>query len=697
MTPANILAHINDLRTALRDAPTPPKAILDFAAEVCSYAGFPPTTEKLDDAHRELGLLYGIAAPTPDQLVVLIDGVKAGRLPYAILGDALQRALSSCPDAMGPSSLAEAGLRKARAELTNNVNVDLDLGTAPSLALVFWVLAKHVVDAVRLDTRNWRGQAERAEADLVEMTQKYDLAVAGRRYDEIVAGRNPSPLRSLVDRFAVGLYQKLVETHQKRGYPDDHHPWMSDRWADDLRAQLRRHVGKGDPLDVAAYCAFAWHHGWSLASDTPITDAVTTEEFALLRDAALNLAMPDGFKLEKHTGTAGGITYVAASPISAHSMGDTRDPWNAVKAAWEAHIAVTTKTFPEDVIAVRDAALTRAMPDGFTLGSRSTPQGTMYEASTVGGGNVEDVEPWNVVKRTWRECKSMKLAEALDEVDRLKAKLSIAEDALRKSVEERRGLPPRLHVALPTMRCEGNIFVVNGGTVHVRGNVQDDAGDVAPSHDPELGRDKPATSGFAARVNEVMGGYEGASENDLLELLERRLGEADKLLATAEKADDAAAFWRSVCVVLDWPEENPPPADLAGFISDRATAQRLSAELEGAAAGRAGRRGLGYALEHLLERAEFCGRFSPETAEARLMNDPPGLSVRVFNIAIADSDGIHVRWQIHRTTGDVETPIAVGPARYADEAPLLYMIGRARAWAMHGDVTSDLTTPPATP
>lgn len=24
---------------------------------------------------------------------------------------------------------------------------------------------------------------------------------------------------------------------------------------------------KGDPLDVAAYCAFAWHHGWPTATD----------------------------------------------------------------------------------------------------------------------------------------------------------------------------------------------------------------------------------------------------------------------------------------------------------------------------------------------------------------------------------------------------------------------------------------------
>lgn len=64
---------------------------------------------------------------------------------------------------------------------------------------------------------------------------------------------------ALVDRFAVALKQKLAKAEYKYGYSDG---WLADDWRDDLIAKLAEHVQKGDPRDVAAYCAFAWHHGW---------------------------------------------------------------------------------------------------------------------------------------------------------------------------------------------------------------------------------------------------------------------------------------------------------------------------------------------------------------------------------------------------------------------------------------------------
>lgn len=68
----------------------------------------------------------------------------------------------------------------------------------------------------------------------------------------------------LVDRFAVALKDKLAKAEAKYGYTDG---WLSDDWQDDLKRKLREHVFKGDPRDVAAYCAFAWHHGWSVGFD----------------------------------------------------------------------------------------------------------------------------------------------------------------------------------------------------------------------------------------------------------------------------------------------------------------------------------------------------------------------------------------------------------------------------------------------
>lgn len=62
----------------------------------------------------------------------------------------------------------------------------------------------------------------------------------------------------LVNRFARALAEKLSAAEKKYGYSDG---WSSPDWMDECRAHLVEHVAKGDPRDVAAYCAFLWHHG----------------------------------------------------------------------------------------------------------------------------------------------------------------------------------------------------------------------------------------------------------------------------------------------------------------------------------------------------------------------------------------------------------------------------------------------------
>jgi hypothetical protein len=61
----------------------------------------------------------------------------------------------------------------------------------------------------------------------------------------------------LVDRFAKRLLAKLRLAHAngRRG-------WEKDDWEKDCQQGLLRHLEKGDPRDVAAYCAFMDHHGW---------------------------------------------------------------------------------------------------------------------------------------------------------------------------------------------------------------------------------------------------------------------------------------------------------------------------------------------------------------------------------------------------------------------------------------------------
>lgn len=66
----------------------------------------------------------------------------------------------------------------------------------------------------------------------------------------------------LVARFAEALAEKLYDAQEKYGYSNG---WIDPGWMDECRASLIEHVHKGDPRDVAAYCAFLWHHGESTA------------------------------------------------------------------------------------------------------------------------------------------------------------------------------------------------------------------------------------------------------------------------------------------------------------------------------------------------------------------------------------------------------------------------------------------------
>lgn len=87
----------------------------------------------------------------------------------------------------------------------------------------------------------------------------------------------------LVDRFAEALKDKLAKAERKYGYQDG---WRDPSWRDALLAKLREHVGKGDPRDVAAYCAFAWHHGWSISE-------AAGDDLRTVIDEIVSLTAPD--------------------------------------------------------------------------------------------------------------------------------------------------------------------------------------------------------------------------------------------------------------------------------------------------------------------------------------------------------------------------------------------------------------------
>lgn len=79
---------------------------------------------------------------------------------------------------------------------------------------------------------------------------------------EVPEGLHPAT-RDLIAGFAKALAEKLHAAEKKYGYSDG---WLSQDWEEECRAHFLAHIGKGDPRDVAAYCAFMWKRGWQTIS-----------------------------------------------------------------------------------------------------------------------------------------------------------------------------------------------------------------------------------------------------------------------------------------------------------------------------------------------------------------------------------------------------------------------------------------------
>jgi hypothetical protein len=87
-------------------------------------------------------------------------------------------------------------------------------------------------------------------------------------------------LEDLVARFSKALLAKL-----KLARANGRSGWEFDDWEEHCQAGLLRHLAKGDPRDVAAYCAFMWHHGWA----TKAADRQSQAESAALTQSERKL------------------------------------------------------------------------------------------------------------------------------------------------------------------------------------------------------------------------------------------------------------------------------------------------------------------------------------------------------------------------------------------------------------------------
>lgn len=97
----------------------------------------------------------------------------------------------------------------------------------------------------------------------------HEVAVACATAEQALEKAQQSPVmplglhpdtKKLVTNFCTALAEKLYKAQLKYGYDTD---WKQDGWTSQCQAHFHQHIAKGDPRDVAAYCAFMWWHGWS--------------------------------------------------------------------------------------------------------------------------------------------------------------------------------------------------------------------------------------------------------------------------------------------------------------------------------------------------------------------------------------------------------------------------------------------------
>ncbi|WP_310946309.1 hypothetical protein [Klebsiella quasipneumoniae] len=100
-------------------------------------------------------------------------------------------------------------------------------------------------------------QCLESNSTLVEALEKAQQAPS------MPLGLHPDTQKLVAD-FCTAIAEKLYKAQLKYGYDTD---WKQDGWPSQCQAHFHQHIAKGDPRDVAAYCAFMWWHGWSTKPD----------------------------------------------------------------------------------------------------------------------------------------------------------------------------------------------------------------------------------------------------------------------------------------------------------------------------------------------------------------------------------------------------------------------------------------------
>lgn len=155
------------------------------------------------------------------------------------------------------------------------------------------------------------------------------------------AGLHPDT-QDLVTRFATALAVKLHAAELKHGYSDG---WKEPHWMDECRQKLIDHLAKGDPRDVAAYCAFLWHHCQSTSAHSkPCTWKRDEDTGAYSTGCGQTWSFTDGGDAEEHGALfchhCAGLIVVERRQLFAYQVGDNDivaayDPAGAIKVLVE--------------------------------------------------------------------------------------------------------------------------------------------------------------------------------------------------------------------------------------------------------------------------------------------------------------------------------------------------------------------------
>ena len=98
----------------------------------------------------------------------------------------------------------------------------------------------------------------------------------------LVALQDRDPLKAMLRKFHDDLLDKLLAARVKSGFKNDAgEAWEKKDWSKKLTVDLLKHIAKGDPLDVAAYAAFAHHHRWQTCPSVNVNNYLATHDLVI--------------------------------------------------------------------------------------------------------------------------------------------------------------------------------------------------------------------------------------------------------------------------------------------------------------------------------------------------------------------------------------------------------------------------------